>query len=349
MSETIQPFQEQIKAAAATRRPLRIRGSGSKDFYGVRLEGEILDTRAHTGIVEYEPTELVLTARAGTPLAEIEHALAQRGQMLAFEPPHFGDGATFGGCIAAGFSGPRRAAAGAARDFVLGVRMLNAAGEDLRFGGQVMKNVAGYDLSRLMAGSFGTLGLLLEISVKVLPRPQRERTLRLAMTEEKAIEQVNRWAGEPLPISATCLVDGAVYVRLSGAEPAVEAARARIGGDDVEDAGFWRTVREQAHPFFASADNLWRLSIRSTVGPLNLGPTLIEWNGSLRWVAAALSPKKVHEMAQKAGGHATLFRAQDKSGGIQQFSPELLALHKRLKQALDPEGLFGPGRIHPEF
>lgn len=349
MQQVIERFSERVRAAAAQRRPLRIRGSGSKDFYGVRLEGDVLDTREYSGIVEYEPTELVLTARAGTPLREIEAALAQRGQMLAFEPPHFGANATFGGCIAAGLSGPRRAYAGSARDFVLGVRMLNANGEDLRFGGQVMKNVAGYDLSRLMAGSFGTLGLALEVSVKVLPRPQTERTLRLEMPEERAIERINAWAGEPLPLSASCLVEDQLYVRLSGAETAVGAAAARIGGDTVEGEEFWRSVREQTHPFFTGRDTLWRMSIHPTVGPLRLGPTLIEWNGALRWIAAPLPASKAHEVAGKAGGHATLFRGRDKSGGIQHLSPGLLSLHKRIKQALDPHGIFGPGRMHPDF
>lgn len=349
MQQVIEQFSEQIRAAVAERAPLRIRGGGSKDFYGVRLEGALLETRAYRGIVEYEPTELVLTARAGTPLAEVEAALADKGQMLAFEPPHFSTDATFGGCIAAGLSGPRRAYAGSARDFVLGVRMLNGAGEDLRFGGQVMKNVAGYDLSRLMTGSFGTLGLILEISVKVLPVPEMERTLRFELPEERAIEQINRWAGEPLPLSASCMTDGMLYVRLSGAAPAVEAACTRIGGDSVESKDFWRDLREQTHPFFAGAESLWRLSIRPTVGPLKLGPTLIEWNGGLRWIAAPLSAVKAHEMAQKAGGHATLFRAADKHDGIQQLAPGLLALHKRIKQAMDPHGIFGPGRIHPEF
>ena len=349
MQQAIEQFSEQIRAAATEHKALRIRGGGSKDFYGARLDGELLDTRAYSGIVEYEPTELVLTARAGTPLAEVESALAERGQMLAFEPPHFSPDATFGGCIAAGLSGPRRVSAGSARDFVLGVRMLNGAGEDLRFGGQVMKNVAGYDLSRLMTGSFGTLGLILEISVKVLPRPELERTQRLEMPEERAIEQINRWAGEPLPLSASCLVDGALYLRLSGAAPAVEAASARIGGEVVGGSDFWRSIREQTHAFFAGAEPLWRLSIRPTVGPLKLGPTLTEWHGGLRWVAAALGAGKAHEMAQISGGHATLFRATDKSDGIQQLAPGLLSLHKRIKQAMDPQGIFGPGRIHPEF
>jgi glycolate oxidase FAD binding subunit len=270
--------------------------------------------------------------------------------MLAFEPPHFGSEATFGGCIAAGFSGPRRPYAGAARDFVLGIRMLNGSGEDLRFGGKVMKNVAGYDLSRLLTGSFGTLGLILEISAKVLPRPETERTLTFALGEAQAIETMNRWAREPLPLSATCFVDGTLYLRLSGAAPAVEAAQRKLGGEPLADgAAFWRSIREQSHPFFARSATLWRCAVKSTTTPLALGPTLIEWNGGLRWIAAALEVQKAYDTAQRMGGHATLFRAADKSAGIQRLPPPLLGVHKKLKRALDPNGIFGPGRIHPEF
>ena len=349
MSDVIQQFQDTIRAASAKKSPLRLRGSGSKDFYGVRLDGEILDTRAYSGIVEYEPTELVFTARAGTPLREVEAALAENGQTLPFEPPHFGPDATFGGCIAAGFSGPRRAYQGSARDFVLGIRMLNSAGEDLRFGGQVMKNVAGYDVSRLVAGSFGTLGLILEISVKVLPGPKVEQTLRFDMDEQQAIETMNRWAGQALPLSATCYVDNSLHIRLSGAASAVTAATKKLGGDSVDGDAFWYSVREQTHPFFADAKSLWRLSIKSTSKPLALGPTLIEWNGSLRWINGAGELDQMHAAAVKAGGHATVFRGSDKPGPIQQLDTGLLALNRKLKQALDPDSIFGPRRLHADF
>ena len=350
MQEVIQQFSETIRKAAAEQTLLRIRGSGSKDFYGLALIGDVLDARTLTGIVDYEPTELVITARAGTPLREVEKALTGRGQMLAFEPPHFGADATLGGCIASGFSGPRRAAMGSARDFVLGVRIVNGLGDDLRFGGQVMKNVAGYDLSRLLTGSFGTLGLLTEISVKVLPLPREERTLRFTLDEAAAIESMNKWAAKPLSLSATCHADGALYVRLSGAAAAVAASQKKIGGDVIQDgAAFWQSVREHTHPLFEDAPALWRFSIRSTAAPLNLGTQLIEWNGSLRWVAADLDPSKAFEIAHKAGGHTTLFRDGNKRHGIQQFSPGLLAVHKKLKRAFDPHGIFGPGRIHADF
>ena len=350
MQQVLEQFSETIRKAAAERTQLRLRGGGSKDFYGLALIGDVLDTRAYSGIVEYEPTEMVITARAGTPLREVEAALAQGGQMLAFEPPYFSAAATLGGTIAAGFSGPRRAYAGAARDFVLGTRMLNGLGEDLRFGGQVMKNVAGYDISRLLAGSFGTLGLIAEVSLKVLPVPQEERTLRFEMDESRALDSINRWAARPLPLSASCHADGVLHVRLSGAAPAIASAVIKLGGESVSDsANYWRSIRDQAHTFFANAPALWRLSIKATSAPLNLGPQLFEWNGSLRWIAAPLVAAQAHAAADRAGGHATLFRGSDKRHGIQKLSAGMLAVHKKLKRAFDPQGILGPGRIHADF
>ena len=232
------------------RSPLRLRGGGSKDFYGNEPRGSILDTRGYAGIADYEPSELVITARCGTPLAAVEQALDEHGQCLPFEPPHFG-AATFGGCVAAGLSGPRRACAGALRDFVLGVKLVDGRGRVLQFGGQVMKNVAGYDISRLVAGSLGTLGLVAEASIKVLPRPDLETTLRLEMDEAAALEAMNRWAGEPLPVSASAWHEGTLYVRLSGSAAAVQAAAPRLGGSELADTvAFWRSLREQTHAFF---------------------------------------------------------------------------------------------------
>lgn len=350
MHQVIQQLSETIRKAVTDRVPLRIRGSGSKDFYGLALTGEVLDTRSWTGVEEYEPTELVLTARTGTPLGEIEATLANKGQMLAFEPAHFGPHATLGGCIACGFSGPRRACAGSVRDFVLGVRMLNGKGEALRFGGQVMKNVAGYDLSRLVTASFGTLGLITEVSLKVLPLPELESTIRFEMDETTAIASMNRWAARPLPISGTCHTGNLLSVRLSGAAPAVAAALNKLGGEEVADArGFWQSVREHTHPFFSGTGTLWRMSIKATAAPLGLGPQLIEWNGSLRWVIAGHGSARMHDAAGSAGGHATLFRGSNKRDGIQRLTPAAVALHRKLKHALDPEGIFGPGRIHADF
>jgi len=345
----IQQLTETVRAAASRRQPLRIRGSGSKDFYAHGLQGEVLDMRAHAGIVEYERTELVITAKAGTPLKDVEAALAGGGQMLACEPPHFGEDATLGGCVAAGFSGPRRVQAGSVRDFVLGTKVLTASADVQSFGGQVMKNVAGFDVSRLMAGSFGTLGLLLEVSLKVLPLPDEEVTLRFEVDEAGAIERMNAWAGQPLPISATCYVDGVLHVRLSGSGLGVRAACAKLGGEQVGDAtAFWESVREQRLAAFKGA-TLWRLSIGSTTPPLNLpGSQVIEWNGALRWIAGDVPAEVVLTAARKAGGHAIRFRGA-LPAPLMQLDPGALALHRKLKAALDPMGIFGPQRLHPDF
>ena len=336
-------LQDTIRVAGEGATPLRPRGGGSKDFYGERLEGEILDTRVHAGISDYEPSELVLTARCGTALAEVEGLLERNGQCLPFEPPHFG-AATFGGCIAAGLSGPRRAAVGALRDFVLGAQLIDGRGRLLSFGGRVMKNVAGYDVSRLLAGSLGTLGVIAEASVKVLPRPARELTLQLEMPEARALEAMNRWAGQPLPVSATAWHDGTLAVRLSGSEAGVRAARAAIGGDEAADP--WREIREHRHAFFAGDAPLWRIALPSTAPALELaGEQLIEWHGALRWLRGTSAA--VREAARQRGGHATLFRAADKSpGAFAPLSPAQLRLHRALKSAFDPAGIFSRGRMY---
>ena len=348
MDPIVSELSERVRQAAAEKRPLRIRGGATKDFYAYKLEGEPLDVAAYRGVVDYEPSELVLTARAGTSLAEVEDTLSKGGQMLACEPPHFGPQATLGGCVAAGLSGPRRVSAGSVRDFVLGARILNGQGEDLRFGGQVMKNVAGFDVSRLMAGSLGTLGVILEVSLKVLPRPEEEQTLRYQMVEAKAIETMNRWAGQPLPVSATCYSSGALTVRLSGSKLGVDSASARLGGDAVTDGqAFWRAVREQTLDAFRG--RLWRLSISPTAPPLGLpGSQVIEWNGSLRWIATDAPAEEVFQAARKARGHATRFRG-DTGTPMMRLDGGVLGLHRQIKAALDPDGIFGRHRFHPEF
>ncbi len=354
MQQLADQYAAAIRTAARNTTALRIRGGGSKDFYGGTLQGEVLDTGAYRGIIDYEPSELVLTARAGTPLAEIEAALAERGQMLAFEPPHFGSATTFGGCIAAGLSGPRRASAGSVRDFVLGVRILDGRGDDLRFGGQVMKNVAGFDVSRLMAGSLGTLGVLLEISVKVLPLPVAETTLRFDLQAAEAIALLNEWGGRALPLSASAWCGGELHVRLSGAHAAVNAATRQLGGDAVDAAQariFWRDLRDHNDLFFKTAMPVWRLSLKSTTPPLNLpGGQLLEWGGSLRWLASDESAANVQAAALFGGGHATLFRGGDKSACVfQPLPPALMTVQRKLKRALDPAGIFNRGRLYPEF
>jgi glycolate oxidase FAD binding subunit len=347
---TLAALQDHIRSAAERGAPLRLRGGGSKDFYGNEPRGEVLDTRGYCGIVDYEPSELVVTARCGTPLAEVERALAARGQWLPFEPPHFG-AATFGGCVAAGLSGPRRAASGALRDFVLGVKLVDGKGRELAFGGQVMKNVAGYDVSRLIAGSLGTLGLIAEASLKVLPRPAMETTLQLEMPQLRALNAMNSWAGQPLAISATAWFDGLLSVRVSGAAVAVRSAAAVIGGTELADAGaFWTTIREQTHPFFSS-NMLWRIAVPSVTPTLTLpGAQFVEWGGGLRWLSSSAPAAEVREAARRAGGHATLFRAADKSAGaFAPLAPVLARLHGALKRAFDPAGIFNPGRLYPEL
>jgi glycolate oxidase FAD binding subunit len=349
MQDIADQLAETIRDAAARKRALCVRGGGTKDFYGNVLHGEPLSVSAYRGIVEYEPTELVITARAGTPLEEIEQVMRERGQMLGFEPPRFGATATLGGCVAAGLSGPRRPHAGAVRDLVLGVRMLDGRGADLRFGGKVMKNVAGYDVSRLMAGSLGTLGVLLEVSLKALPLPVAEVTLAREHSQAEAIALMHEWAGRPLPISATCHVGSRLYVRLSGAAAAVRAARSAIGGEEATDgAAFWESVREQRHAFFGGPAPLWRLSLKSTTPPLNLpGQQLIEWGGALRWLKSGANAQTVRDAAAFGGGHATLFRAADKSAGaFHPLSPALARIHRRLKEAFDPAGILNPGRLY---
>ncbi|HVW63886.1 MAG TPA: glycolate oxidase subunit GlcE [Nitrosospira sp.] len=360
MHPAIDEFSRAIRMSAENRIPLLIRGGGSKDFYG-NLDsvtsgagGSALETSAYSGTVDYEPTELVITVRAGTRLADLERELSGCRQMLAFEPPHFSSNATIGGCVAAGLSGPRRASAGSVRDFVLGVRMLDGKGEDMSFGGQVMKNVAGYDISRLMAGSMGTLGLLLEISLKVMPMPVRELTLRMEMDEAKAIEKMNSWAAKPLPISASCFHGGELTCRLSGAESAVRVARDKLGGEEViEGAAFWESVREQMHPFFRSGMPLWRLSVKPTTRPLSLpGKQLMEWGGALRWLASESDAPVIRAAAEKAGGHATLFRrngCRHQAGAFHPLPPAMLKIHRRLREQFDPFRIFNPVRMYAEI
>jgi glycolate oxidase FAD binding subunit len=353
MNSLIKDWTSRIHDAAETGRKFSIRGGGSKAFYGGAEQGEVLDVSAVRGIVAYEPTELVVTVRAGTPLAELEAALAEKGQWLAFEPPHFGSAATVGGMVSAGLSGPRRQSVGAVRDFVLGVKLLSGNGELLSFGGQVMKNVAGYDVPRLMAGSMGTFGVLLEVSLKVLPVPVAEATLRFAMSQAEAIEQLNRWGGQPLPVSASVWCDGTLTLRLSGAAAAVAAAQKTMGGERLADAGvFWTSLREQTHGFFAGESPLWRLSVPSATSQQGLGPTLVEWGGALRWLRGG-DPSAIRSAAEKAGGHATLFRADEvlknSVGVFQPLSTPLARIHRNLKNAFDPHGVFNPGRMYPDF
>lgn len=381
LSDALKPLLDQIHEALARRSPLRIRGGGTKDFYGARSHAPVLETRGLTGIIDYAPSELVITAAAGTPLATLEHLLAEHGQCFAFEPPHFAwseaaSGATVGGMVACGLAGPARASVGSVRDYVLGLKLVNGRGELLTFGGQVMKNVAGYDISRLMAGAMGTLGLMTEVSLKVLPVAPAEATLVFALPQAQALEHLHRWGGQPLPLNASCWVrDGAggqsprdlLFVRLRGAKAAVEAACQRMLADvpgermdTAQAAADWAMCRDQKLPFFTEGAGmgqvLWRLSLPQTAPVLELPwPQLVEWHGGLRWLWAPLSAgAQLQAAARGVGGSAAIFVAPDTApteDGVKFscFTPTDLAMHRRLKEAFDPAGIFNPQRLYPDF
>jgi glycolate oxidase FAD binding subunit len=379
MEAQLNSLIDAVRQAAADGRTLRLRGGGSKDFWGQSLTGEVLSTRDYRGIVSYEPSELVVTVRCGTPLAELEATLAEKGQCLAFEPPHFGPDATVGGMVAAGLSGPARATVGAVRDYVLGARFINGLGEHLTFGGQVMKNVAGYDVSRLMAGSWGTLGLITEVSLKVLPVAPAEATLMIAgLAQGLALDLLHRWGGQPLPLNASAWVRDTtaqpvadyLFVRLRGAVAAVQSAVVKMSADAValgarvqamdnaEAAQDWRASNEQTLPFFdaPSAEAcLWRLSVPQTAPSLDLPyAQYMEWQGAQRWLwAPASAAATVRELAQKVGGHATLFRASvkhaeaDKAVGVNTpLAPVQQRIQQQLQKQFDPKGVFATGRLH---
>ena len=359
---------------------MAIQGGNSKAFYGAAAHSDaVLDTRAHTGIVSYEPSELVVTVRAGTPLAELEAVLNGQGQCLAFEPPHFlSNGqsfATVGGMVACGLAGPARANVGGVRDHVLGVQMLNGKGEWLTFGGQVMKNVAGYDVSRVMAGSMGTLGVITDVSLKVLPQALAEVTLACHLPQADALALLHRWGAQPLPLNASCWVHNTsvhpaqemLFVRLRGAVAAVESALPRMCADvaalggqasamaQTQAVADWSACRDQRLPFFtppAGDMALWRLSLPQTAPVLDLPcAPLIEWHGALRWLWAPLSvANELRAIAAQAGGHATLFRApMQVTGDLPAVFSPLPAAQQRIQRELqkqfDPHGVFNTGRL----
>ncbi|HSB25055.1 MAG TPA: glycolate oxidase subunit GlcE [Burkholderiaceae bacterium] len=370
---------DQVASARARRAPLAIRGHGSKDFYGETPRGEPLEMAPLAGISHYEPTELVVTARAGTPLAELETVLAEHGQCLAFEPPRFtlngaaqhtptvtaspgaaARGGTVGGMVAAGLAGPARATVGGVRDFVLGAALLGADGEVMRFGGEVMKNVAGYDIARVLAGSLGILGPVVEVSLKVLPQPPSRATLRFEWPEARALQQLQQWASQPLPLRASAWWNGMLVVQLAGAEAAVRAAAQALGGERIDAAtadAFWRDLRDQRDDFFVAAEravregaSLWRLSLAGAAPPLAAaGEQLIEWHGALRWIVSRADAATMRALALAQGGHATEFRGAKRDGVFTPLAPALVRIHRELKARFDPDGLFNPGRLYPDL
>jgi glycolate oxidase FAD binding subunit len=359
MDEALQRLIEQVQTTRTEKLQVDIRGGGTKAFYGGTPQGLVLSTRGLAGISSYEPSELVITARGGTPLAEVEAALAEQGQCLPFEPPRFADGGTVGGMVAAGLAGPARVSVGGVRDYVLGATLLNGRCELLSFGGQVMKNVAGYDVSRALAGSLGVLGVICEVSLKVLPVPPATLTLRLEADQASAIRRLNEWGGQPLPLNASAWWDGMLVLRLSGAAAAVRSAQEKIGGEVVDTAlaaTFWTGLRDHRDEFFIGASKavesgaaLWRLSVPPTAAPLKLsGEQLLEWGGAQRWICTSAPANVLREAAQAAGGHAVLFRGHDKSAGaFAPLAPAVARIQRELQRSFDPDGIFNPGRLLP--
>lgn len=373
---SITAFREQILNAAKNKTSLSIEGGGTKAWYGNANSYSKLDTRTYSGILEYHPEELVITACAGTPLAEIESALAEKNQILAFEPPHFGPSASFGGAIAAGLAGPGRISLGNLRDFILGSRLMDGKGQDLTFGGKVIKNVAGYDVSRLLPGSMGTISLLLEASVKVLPKPAATNTLRCHLPQARALQLLNSWAGQPLPLSASAWIgnhneDGELTIRLSGAIaavkaaiPVLEAAVNIVELDPKTASEFWEDLREQELISFnhlPANETLFRLALPAACGPLNIpqmtGGLVLEWHGQQRWITAPgddTTFAAIKQIASINGGHATRFKqganidlANQRFTLLseQTHSVALEAVQARLRSAFDPAGVFATSRL----
>lgn len=350
--DAAEAIQQAVRDAIVAETPLAIVGGGSKAFYGREPLGKPLNVGGHIGIVDYHPSELVITARAGTSLAEVRRVLAERGQMLAFEPPAFADSATLGGTLACGFSGSRRPFTGSARDFVLGCQIIDGRGDILSFGGEVMKNVAGYDVSRLMVGALGTLGVCLQASLKVLPLPQAETTLSLNLNPQAAQDRMRRLSSQSLPLSGLSFDGERLYVRLSGVESAVRAAVKKIGGDEPgDDSAYWRRLNEQQLSFFQTDKPLWRLSMAPATPALPLaGQWYLDWGGALRWLVSDEPSERIFAAAVAVNGHATLFRNGDrKAERFQPLSKGVSQLQQRIKNTFDPQGVFNPQRIYPDW
>jgi glycolate oxidase FAD binding subunit len=350
---------ERVRAASSSQTPLRIVGGDTKSFYGRPVAGETLELTGHYGVLRYDPAELVITARGGTLLADIEALLARHGQQLPFEPPSFGPMATLGGTIAAGLAGPARIARGPVRDYVLGTRLLTGDGRVLKFGGEVMKNVAGYDVSRLLAGSLGILGVLLEVSLKVLPVARDRRTLRRRVDAQGVIGLLGAVVQHGVPITGSFWSADELYVRLEGSPAGLDEVAPTIGGDLLDEsaaASFWHGVREQTHPYFASARPLWRLSLPATAAGaalLRADRVAFEWNGAQAWLSG-VARQTIDLITRTTGGHATLFRRGNADHGTtgEVFAPlpaAMLDLHRTVKRVFDPAGILNPGRMYADL
>lgn len=351
-NDQTEAIQSLVIQALETESSLQIVGGASKTFYGRKTQGKVLSIKAHQGIINYHPSELIITARAGTLLSEIESTLAEQGQMLAFEPPYFAKSATIGGTVACGFSGPRRPFTGSVRDFVLGCKIINGKAEILSFGGEVMKNVAGYDISRLMVGAMGTLGVLLEVSLKVLPKPVIEDTRVFELNTATALGQMTEFAKKNYPLSGLSYDGIKLYARISGTEKAVKATKVKLGGGDlIEAKNFWNDCKEHRLNFFQNTGNLWRLSVPPSASePSFPGLWFYDWGGAQRWLKTAEKNQQVFSLAESMDGHATLFRARDQSDQpLQKISEPLKKLNKKIKHSFDPKGILNPYRINGDW
>jgi glycolate oxidase FAD binding subunit len=339
-----------IQEALDEKKALQICAGNTKQFYGRSINGTSISLAQHTGIIEYEPSELYVTARSGTPLSEIEKAVTDQNQILPCEPPHFGGSATLGGSIACGLAGPRRVSAGHVRDCVLGIEIVNGKGELLRFGGKVMKNVAGYDVSRLMCGALGTLGIIMTVSLRLLPKPESEQTIALSVDFETAVNKLNHWANTPIPITASFYDGKELFIRLSSSTTAVKACTKSIGGE-ITDTGhlLWNSIKEHEHSFFTTQNPLWRISVPPNTQKLNLpGEHVMEWNGALRWYSSDADEQTIRIEAERVGGHATLFKGDITHQVFHPLPKTSMKVHKKLKQVFDPAGILNPGKMFAE-
>jgi glycolate oxidase FAD binding subunit len=348
-SDFIRTLCTSIQQANSSKQSLQLSAGGSKSFYGNQIFAPPLDVSANIGIVDYEPSELYISARNGTLLSEIESTLEASNQMLPFEPPHFTSQATLGGTVACGLSGPRRAYANSMRDCILGTNIVNGKGEYLQFGGNVMKNVAGYDVSRLMCGAFGTLGILTQISLKVIPKPQSEITIAIEVNQNEALETMNAWMQTQLPISATYFNNDVLYVRIAGLEKTTKKVHENIGGERFQDSDtFWKNIKDHQADFFQTDLPIWRVIIPSNTPVLSIsGESCLEWNGGLRWIKSSEDAQHIINQCQTANGHATLFKAKTKANDcLPSISPKLQNLHLNLKSSFDPNHILNPGRMY---